>query len=285
MRKQLFSTLMVLLALLLVTPAQAQIKTPSASPTAKLETTVGLTDVHVLYSRPSMKGRTIFGDGGLVPFGEIWRTGANQATKVTFGDDVMVAGNKVTAGDYAVLTMPAKGEWTVMFFPYESGSWNSYKEKEPAVKVMAKSMNLGSAVETFTIDVNNMTMDGAHLVMSWAKTAVHVPVKAMVKEQVMANIDRVMAGPGAGDYYSAATFIHDAGDDNKRALEYVQKANKMNDTPRYWMVRREAMILGDLGMKKEAIAKAKESLELAKTAGNMDYVRMNEKSIKEWSRK
>lgn len=285
MRKQIFSAVVVLLALLLVTPMQAQIKTPSASPTAKLETTVGLTDVHVLYSRPSMKGRTIFGEGGLVPFGEAWRTGANQATKVTFGDDVMVDGNKVAAGDYAVLTMPGKTEWAVMFFPYETGSWNSYLEKDPAVKVMAKSMSLGAAVETFTIDVNNMTMDGAHLVMSWDKTAVHVPITAMVKEKVMADIDRVMAGPAAGDYYAAATFIHDAGGDNKRALEYIQTANKMSDTPRYWMVRREALILGDLGMKQEAIAKAKESLELAQKAGNKDYIRLNQESIKEWSRK
>lgn len=285
MRKQLLGTVVVLFALLLSLPLTAQINTPSASPTAKLMTTVGLTDVHVQYSRPSMKGRTIFSSNGLVPFGDIWRTGANQATKITFGDDVMFGETKVKAGDYAILTVPEKEMWTAMLFPYEGGSWGSYKEKTPAAQATAKVMSLSNSVETFTIDINNNTMEGAHLVMSWDKTSVHFPIAVEVKEQVMANIDRVMAGPSARDYYAAATFMHDAGGNKKQALEYIQKANAMEETPRYWMIRREAMILADLGMNEKAIMKAKESLTLAKEAGNMDYVRLNEKSIKNWSRR
>lgn len=284
MRISLSTLLTALLFVFFLTPAAAQIRTPSASPGAKMETTVGLTDVALEYSRPSMKGRKIFAESGLVPFGEIWRTGANQATKVSFGDAVMIDGNKVDAGSYAVLTKPTASEWTIMFFPYEGGSWNSYVEKDPAVTVMAKPMKLNHSVETFSMGIDNVEMNAAHLTMAWEDTKVAVPFTVEVQDKVMANIERVMAGPSANDYYQAATFIHDAGVDNKKALEYIQKANTMMENPRYWMVRREAVILADLGMKTEAVDKAKKSMMLAKEAGNMDYVRMNEKSIKEWNR-
>ncbi len=281
MQKQLFSLCLVLIALVFAMPAQAQIATPSASPMVKFETTVGLTKVNLEYSSPSMNGREIF--GGLVPFGEVWRTGANQATKVTFSDDVVLDGNAIAAGSYAVLTMPGKEAWEIMFFPYESGSWNSYLEKTPATKATAKVKALGHPVESFSVSVNSVSMQGAHLVMAWAGTQVEVPFTVEVKEKVMANIERVMAGPSGNDYYQAGSFMHDAGIDLEKALTYIQTANKMSEEPRFWMVRKEATLLADLGKKEEAIKKAKQSLELAKKAGNMDYVRMNEASIKEWS--
>lgn len=286
MRKQFFCGMLMLLSLFFVSTIQAQLRTPAASPSAKLETTVGLTDVHVEYSRPSMKGRTIFAADGLVPYGDIWRTGANQATKITFSDDVMINDAKLEAGSYAILTKPDMSKFEVMFFPYEGGRWSSYVEKTPAVTVNGKVSKLNSSVETFTIDVNNYMMEGAHLVIMWDKTKVEVPFKVNVKERVMKDIDRVLAGPAAGDYYQSATFMYDAGGDMNKALTYIQKANKMmGDSPRFWMVRREALILAKLGRKEEAIKAAKRSMELAEKAGNKDYVRMNEKSIKEWSRK
>lgn len=247
-----------------------------------METTIGLTDVHVEYSRPGVKGRTIFAADGLVPYGEIWRTGANQATKITFSKKVTVAGEDVPAGSYAVLTKPMADQWEVMFFPYETGSWNSYVDKTPAVTVTAKTEQFPGKVENFTIIIDEYTMDGANLYMMWDQTMVALPIMTTAKEDVKASIERTMAGPSVNDYFNAASFLSDNGD-NKQALEYVKKANMMSgDAPKYWMVRREAVILGDLGMKKEAIAAAKKSLELAKAAGNMDYVRMNEKSLKEW---
>lgn len=281
MRKQLLSLAVAAMALLFTTGLTAQISTPSASPGAKIETTVGLTDVMVEYSRPGVKGRTIFADNGLVPFGEIWRTGANQATKITFSDDVMVAGAEVPAGSYAILSKPMADKWEVMFFTYESGSWNSYVEKTPAATVSAKSASFPGKVENFTIMFDEYTMDGANLYMMWDKTMVALPIKTKVKEAVMAEIDRVMAGPSMNDYYNAASFVSDNGD-KKVALEYINKAVEMGgDSPRFWMVRRQGLILADLGMKKEAMAAFTKSMELAKAAGNMDYVRMNEKSLKE----
>lgn len=280
MRKQIFTLAVAVFALLFTVSLDAQIKTPPASPTVKMETSIGLTDVHVEYSRPGMKGRKIFAADGLVPFGEVWRTGANQATKLTFGGDVMVGGGELKAGSYAVLTKPMADSWEVMLFPYETGSWNSYTSKDPAAVVKVMSQKSGIKAETFTISIQNYTMDGADIVMMWDETMVALPVKTKVKEAVMANIDQVMAGPSMNDYYQAASFLADNGD-KKKALDYINKAVEMGgDTPRYWMVRRQALIHADLGMKETAMGAFKRSMELAKKAGNMDYVRMNEKSLK-----
>ncbi|MCP9237056.1 DUF2911 domain-containing protein [Lewinella sp. JB7] len=275
---------LTLLLSLFVIGLPAQIVSPPPSPLLKMETTVGLTDVSLEYSRPGMRDRNIFGADGLVPYGEIWRTGANQATKITFSDAVKVAGKEIPAGSYAILTKPMQGLWEVMFFPYESGNWTSYTEQTPDVTVSGKSGMLSEAVETFTINFTNYTLDGADLVMMWDKTQVTLPVETNVKESVMATIDRVMAGPNMNDYFQAATFLNESGLNNEKALEYIRKAHEMaGENARFWMVRREAIILSDLGKKKEAIEAAKRSKMLAEEAGNMDYVRMNEKSIEEWS--
>lgn len=279
MRKHIYSFFLALFALAFTTEATAQLNTPAASPPAKFETTVGLTDVTVEYSRPGVKGRNIFAADGLVPFGQIWRTGANRATKITFSTDVMVAGKEVKKGSYAVLTKPMAKEWEVMFFPYESGSWSSYKDQEPAVKVMAEVFNGTEKVENFTILFDEYTVDGANLYMMWDKTMASLPIKTDAKKAVMASIDRVMAGPGMNDYYQAASFVHENGD-KKQALEYINKAIEMDsENPRFWMVRRQALIMQDLGMKKEAKKAFERSMMLAEKAGNMDYVRMNKKSL------
>lgn len=286
MRNLLLSSLVLLFSLCFTTTVQAQLQTPAASPAAKVETTVGITDVAVEYSRPGVKGRTIFAADGLVPFGEIWRTGANRATKITFSGDVMVGGEALEAGSYAILSKPNSKAWEVMLFPYESGSWGSYVEKTPSVTLTAEAMEVPGKVENFTIMFDEYTMDGVNMYMMWDQTMVALPIKTNAKEAVMADIDRIMAGPSANDYYQAASFMLDADADMEKALTYIQKANEMmGDNPRFWMVRREALILGELGMTKKAIAKAQQSLELAQKAGNMDYVRLNEQSIKEWGGK
>ena len=285
MRKQIFLSCVAALALLFTTSLSAQLQMPAPSPSAKLETTIGLTDVTVEYSRPQMRERTIFAADGLVPYGEVWRTGANQATKVTFSTDVMLGGEKVSAGSYAILTKPMADKWMVMFYPYEGGNWGSYREKDPAATVEAKSKKTSISSEAFTIGVNNYTVDGAHLTMQWDKTMVAIPVTTNAKEAVMANIERVMAGPSANDYFSAAGFLAENGD-AKQALEYAQKANMMTgDRPRYWMLRREAELLAKNGMKAKAVEVATRSMKLAEEAGNMDYVRLNKKIIEENSKK
>lgn len=266
-------------------PMTAQISTPAPSPASKLTQTVGLTDITVEYSRPAVKGRTIFADDGLVPYGKVWRTGANAATKITFSDAVKVGGEELEAGSYAILTKPMKDKWEVMFYPYEGGNWSSYTEKDPAAKVEAKTVDMGQiTVENFTIDINENQGDKAMMWMMWNKTAAGVPLQVEVDKKVMASIDRVLNGPSANDYFAAASYYHETGKDLEKALKWIKMAND-TDEPRFWQVRREALILADMGKKDEAIKAAKKSLELAEKAGNEDYIRMNTKSIKEWSDK
>lgn len=262
--------------------ATAQIQTPAASPTEKTEITVGLTDVHITYSRPSMKGRTIFSADGLVPYGKIWRTGANAATKIEFSDDVKLGGTDVKAGAYAILTKPMAVEWEVMLFPYEGGSWGSYLEKEPVATVSADVAEFPTNVETFTISVGNISKEGANIYMMWENTMVALPLEVSFDERVEAAIAKVMAGPSSRDYYLAASYYHDNDKDLDQALEWIQMANK---DPRYWQLRSEAMIHASMGNYVAAIADAKSSSEMASEAGNDGYVRMNDKSIKEWTAK
>ena len=277
MKKVLF-----FLALLVGFAAQvdAQIKTPAPSPAAKLEQTVGLTDIHIEYSRPAMKGRKIFASDGLVPYGDVWRTGANQATKLTFTTDVKVGGVDLKAGTYAMLTKPTAGEWTVMLFPHESTNFGSYLDKTPAAEFKAKSMKSAMPIESFQFMVDGIHNNGANIMMGWENTVAMFPVEVPTQKMAMASIERTMAGPGANDYYAAASYLQSEGKDLKKAHDWILKANAEN--PQFWTLRMQSQIEADLGMHKEAVKTAKRSLEMAKKAGNQDYIRMNEANIKKW---
>ncbi len=280
--KKLFATISAITMLVLfMLPAVAQIRTPSPSTTAELKQTVGLTDINIVYSRPSIKGRTIFAKDGLVPFGAMWRTGANSATKITFGDDVKIGGKELKKGSYALYTKPDASEWTVMLFNYDTPNAAGYGDKTPVVTFMAKPKMLGDMVESFTIDVNNITNTTADINLMWEKTKVSLPLEVEVDKRVMADIERVLAGPSQNDYSAAASFYYDK-KDYPKALEYIKKANAKD--PKFYMLRTESLILADMGKKAEAIKAAEMSKKLAMEAKNDDYVRMNEKSIAEWSK-
>lgn len=284
MMKKLSFIIFALTVLSLVSfDLNAQIRTPAPSPTATFSQQVGLTDVEIVYSRPSAKDRTIFAADGLVPFGKLWRTGANAATKISFSDDVKVGGKAIKKGSYAILTIPTATSWTVNFYPYESGSWGSYREKDPAVSLEAKVESMPMMVESFTISLNNLKSSSADLFIYWEKTIVGISIEAEVDERVLKNIETVLAGPSQNDYYQAASYYHDNGKDLKQALEWIKMANAEN--PRFWQVRREALILADMGNYPAAIQAAEKSKALAKEANNEDYVRMNEKSIAAWTQK
>ena len=150
------------------------------SPACKMEQKVGLTDITVEYSRPSVKDRTVFADDGLVPFGKIWRTGANAATKITFSDDVKIEGKDLAKGSYAILTVPTKMEWAVNFYPYEATGWNTYTSKDPKLSVKVKPHSLGETqIESFFIAVGDLRDYSATLNFVWENT--RVPVKLEVK--------------------------------------------------------------------------------------------------------
>ncbi len=272
------------MALALALPLSAQIQTPAPSPTVELKTKVGLTDVSLLYSRPSIKGRTVFAAAktSVVPFGSMWRTGANSATKISFSDDVTIGGTAIKKGDYAIFSTPGATEWKVMFFNYETTNAGGYGDKTAVATWTLKPQKLAEKVETFTIDINDQTMDKASINIIWENTKVSMPLSVDVEGKVKASIDRVLAGPSANDYYTAGSYYHDTKKDLNKALEWVQKANAMS--PQFWTLRKESLILADLGKKKEAIDVAMKSLAAAKEAKNQDYINMNEVSIAEWKK-
>ncbi len=272
-------------ALALVTfGASAQIETPAPSPTQKFEQKVGLTDVSVEYSRPSMRGRTIFGD--LVPYDKMWRTGANKNTMITFGDDVMIGGKEVKAGSYAIFTKPGAVNWEVYFYS-DTENWGTpenWDKTKVAAKVTAKTLAMPMAVETFTVSLDDMKMDEANLGMMWDKTYVAVPFKVMTDKMVTASIEKVMNGPAASDYYSAAVYYLESGKDINKSKEWIDKAVAGNGEA-YWYKRQQSLIYAKSGDTKGAIKAAKASMKQAEKAGNMDYVAMNKKSLKEWGSK
>ncbi len=267
--------------------ASAQVKTPAASPRANFEQTVGLTDVEIDYSRPSAKGRTIFGD--LVPFGKMWRTGANQNSMITFSDDVTVGGKTLKKGKYALFVTPKADNWEVIFYT-DTENWGTpekFEESKVAARVNVKPESLNRHVETFTISLNNVDNDFAHLEFAWEKTVAAVKFEVPTQKTAMANIEKVLAGPSAGDYFASAQYFFQSNGDINKALEYVNKATEMTaakGTP-FWYNRLKSQIQAKAGDKKGAIETAKLSLEAAEKAGNADYVKMNKESIAEWSKK
>lgn len=264
--------------------AVAQIQTPQPSPSTTLEQVVGLTEVKIEYSRPAMRGRTIMGD--LVPYGSLWRTGANKNTTLSFSDPVTVGGQALAAGTYALFTRPGKSLWEVFFYT-ETENWGTPQEwqsKSVAAVIEVPTQSLAEPQESFTISINELTNTGANIHLSWENTRVTLPLEVPTDEKTMASIKETMKGtPKAGDLYQAAVYYRESGRDLQTAKKWIGKAIEM-DPGKYWMFRQQALILADLNEKEEAIKAAQSSLELAEKAGNQDYVRLNTKAIEEWSK-
>ncbi|MBT8266021.1 MAG: DUF2911 domain-containing protein [Bacteroidia bacterium] len=276
----------VLLLLLVFTfsfSVNAQIETPAPSPAAKVEQKVGLTDVSIEYSRPNMRGRTIF--GGLVPYGKIWRTGANARTKITFSDDVVVGETTLKAGSYAIFTIPQADTWEVIFYTDHAGGGAPAEldETKVAARVTAQVDPVEMNIETFTISFDDLTSSSAVIGFLWEKSYVGVTFKVPTDASVMASIDKAMAGPGFGEYYAAATYYLAEGKDAAQAKKWIDKAMAMNKEPRFWQLRQQSLIYAAAGDKMGAIALAKKSLAAAEEAGNADYVKMNKDSLAEWA--
>lgn len=280
--------ILILAAVIAHYTIEAQVKTPQPSPKSTLNQVVGLTDVTVEYSRPSTKGRVIFGD--LVPFGKIWRTGANANSTVSFSDDVIIGGKTLKKGKYAIFTLPKADVWEVDFYTTTDnwGTPENWDENKVAVSVMVDPISLGNHVDTFTIGVNNLTNDSATLDISWEKTMVSIKFEVPTQKTALASIEKVMAGPTAGDYFSSAQYFLNSNGDMNKALDYINKAISLNkpgaDVP-YWYYRQKSLIQAKLGDKTGAIETAKLSLAGATKDKNEDYVKMNNDSIKEWSKK
>ena len=263
---------------------QAQIQVPSASPAGSVSTTVGLTDIKIDYFRPRVKGRTIFGDGAaaLVPYGSIWRTGANSGTKISFSTDVKVEGIEVPKGEYLIFTWPGASEWTIALYKDVSlgGNTGKYDKAQEAANFKVKPEKLTEKVETLTINIGDIADDNksAKVQIAWENTSVKFNVGVDYDALVMKSIEQnTKVNPY--NYFQAAVYYLENGKDLNKALEWVNIAVKEANAP-FWMLHQKAKIQKALGDKKGAAETATASLEGAKKAENRDYQMMNEDLIK-----
>ena len=265
----------------------SQLKTPSASTAAEIEQVVGLTEIEIDYNRPSKKSRNIFGN--LVPYGKIWRTGANSGTEISFSTDVTINGQNIKEGTYSIFSIPNKDSWEIILYA-DTDLW-SVPRNWDETKIIFQSnfktnMNNGKSVETFTISFDNITNNDFDLVFSWDDTYVIVPINVPTRSLVDNQIKSIMSdNPKSSDYYSAAVYYLQENNKLDVALNWMNKAIDMIENPRFFQLRQFSLILAANGKYREAIKVAKKSLQLSIQANNQDYVKMNNDSISEWSKK
>ncbi|MHA8066519.1 DUF2911 domain-containing protein [Aquirufa sp. ROCK2-A2] len=250
------------------------IKTPAPSPSQTIKQDFSLSFVEVNYSRPAVKGRKIFGD--IVPFGKLWRTGANSPSKITFGEDVKIAGQLLKAGSYQLISIPSQNAWEIIFNKGTDGVFN-YHPEENVLKVSVPSSTLAQTVESFTIQFANISSNKLDIQIAWEKTQVNIPVETEIDSKILANIAKVMS-QDSKPYFEAASYYFEKGIQLDKALEWVNKANESNPSA-YWQFHLKAKIQAKLGDKTGAKATALKSIELAKAGKNDDYVALNEKLI------
>jgi hypothetical protein len=282
--KKLIITSLIALIIGIAHSVQAQIEYPAPSPPSKAIQTVGLTEIQVEYSRPSLKGRKMF--GGLLPYGELWRTGANASTKITVSDDVDIQGNDLPKGTYALYTIPNKDEWVIIFHKntthWGTGGKN-YNPDEDVFRFTVKPTLTSEKVESFTIDINNLRSETASINILWDNVKVSFNITVDTDSKVMADIKKKMKGISGTTYYQAARYYHEEHKDYELALEWIDKALDI-EGDKYWLLRLKSLILSELGKTKKAIKIAKKSKKLAEQDGNENYVKLNETSIQEWEK-
>ncbi len=267
--------------------SEAQITTPQPSPAGSVSSTVGLTDVTIDYSRPKVKGRKIFGEGGdfLQPYGQTWRSGANQGSVISFSTDVEVAGTKVEAGEYLIFTVPGKDEWQFMLYSDLGlgGNVAGYDNSKEVLRTSVKSMTASPQVETLTFNISDISEDNtsAAIELAWADVSIKVPMKVDFDAQVMEEIaQKTQVNPG--NYMQAANYYLASGKDLNQALEWVDMYLAVGENSKqFWNVHTKARILAAMGNKKDAIATAEMSLAAAKAnaAGDFGYIKRNEDLI------
>jgi len=279
MNRNTILSVMSVVTLFTFSATAQQLKVPAASPTQTIEQNFVLSTIKIEYSRPSVKGRVIYGD--LVPFGKTWRTGANASTKITFGEDVMVEGRAVSAGTYALYTIPNKDNWEIMLYNdlMLGGNVAEYKAENEFLRFNSKPSVIANKVETFTINVADITTNSANIELLWEQTRIAFKVSVDSDSTIMKNIESSLA-KDMRPYHQAANYYYANNKDLKKALEWETKAIELNPKA-FYMVHLKAKIQLKLKDYKGAIATAEQSIKLAKEAKNDDYVLMNEKLIAE----
>lgn len=278
----------------------SQIKTPRVSPASSIEQMVGLTEIEVEYSRPSKRGRDIFGN--VVPYGKIWRTGADNCTTISFSTDVFFISNTsidgvkisktkiIKSGKYSIFSIPNKESWDVILYS-DTDLWGVPRDWDENKIVFKSNYQINkstsdSVKEMFTISFDNVTNNDADMIFSWDDVSVKVNIVVPTRRIVSDNIKKVMGGsPSPSDYYSAAVYYKQENINMDTALKWINKAIDLFENPRFYQLRQQSLIMAANKKYSDAIAVAKESLRLSIEADNKDYVKMNKESISEWTNK
>ena len=280
----------IILTLLLFTVnlGFSQINTPRVSPASEVEQMVGLTEIEIEYSRPSIRGREVFGN--LVPFGKVWRTGADNSTKISFDTDVIISGKTIQSGTYSIFSIPNKESWEIIFYS-DVELWGVPRDWSENKIVFSsrfdvKKLKKSNTVETFTISFNDLTNNDVNMCISWENTSVEIKIEVPTRSMVESDINKVLIdNPKSSDYYAAAVFYRQENINPDKALEWINKAIEMNESPRFWQYRQQSLIMAANNKFADAVDAAKKSLNLAIEADNQDYIKMNRESIAEWSKK
>ena len=266
--KKYYLSLALLVGILSTSLAQ---RTPQPSPAASIMQTVGVTDFTVVYSRPAGKGRAIFGDSTLVPYGQIWRTGANSATTLEASTDFMFGGKMVPAGKYSLFTIPSGGQWAVMLNKNASAGAGNYKESEEAVRIMTAPASAANFMESFTIGFSDVSDSTAHLNIGWGTVNVPVSLAVMTTDITMAAMNKaVMEKPeDSNTLQNAAGYMLSKGKNLSQALALADKSIGLKETFRnLWL---KAQILAKMGKVAEAIPLAQKALAMGKTSGDSAF--------------
>lgn len=273
------------IAIFFLCEAHAQLNLPNASPDGHFTQEVGFTEIEVKYSRPGVKGRKIF--GGLIPFGEIWRTGAHDATTIRFSDTVQVNGNLVPAGSYSFFTIPNEKEWTVILNKTtEMHGTSDYKQENDLLRFSVKPEKASRFYETFTIEVNDIVKDEASLYLQWENTAVKINIQTNADKKVLAEINNrinVKKEDRPSLYYQASMYYFNSNKDLKQAFSWIQTANSKTQDAMYLQL--QAKIEAALGNYSNALKTISASTELAKTKKLDQVISANEKLVQEWNTK
>ena len=274
MKKLTYLTVMLLAFAVLKANAQARI--PGASTTQTIIQDFGLGKITITYSRPNVKGRVIF--GGINPYGQVWRTGANSATVISFSENVIMEGHSVPAGSYSLFTIPDKDMWTVILNKTVK-QWGaySYKEADDFLRFQVKPINLDEKRETFTIQFANETTRSSDLHLVWDHTAIYIHLQTDDDAQITANIDELMKGNRKAYYFNAIQYYYENNKDMNKALGWALEAQKVD--PGSWYKLWEARIRLRMGDKAAAIAAAQEGIKMAKASNDEEYVRLNQAVI------
>lgn len=276
---------LILLCICITSLSFGQLNLPNASPDQEFTQQVGFAEVKVKYSRPSARGRTIFGE--LVPYDQLWRTGAHDATTIWFSDSVKINGINIPSDTFSLFTIPGKSEWTIIFNKvHQMHGSSDYVEANDQLRFKVKSEKALRFFETFTIEINDFTKDGAIVYLMWENTQVKFPIQPYADQKVMAEIaDRINVKKEEKPslYYQASLYYFNNNKDMSQAYEWVKYANSKSQDAAYLQL--QAKIEALQGRNADALATLSKSTELAKSKKLEPIIKANEKLATEWNGK